>query len=90
MVKTKRIKCDDIAKPDKDKTIEVIENTKKYNNNDSKTCFWLYVSGLNGNPGEQDRNKDDLREILGCLRTIRPEVYDSIIIEAGKIINHRQ
>jgi len=78
----KKIGCGEIKKPTMSKTIDIIRDTGMYNDDDARTCFWLWVEGLNGDPNK----KTDLVSVLKIMKEKRPDAHEVILKNASLII----
>jgi len=66
----------------KEKVIEVIKATERYDDDDARTCFWMFVEGLNGD----HHKKSDVISVLNVMKDQRPAAHDRILSNASKVI----
>lgn len=64
-----------------DKVIQVINATERYDDNDARTCFWMFVEGLNGD----ENKKSDVIKVLGAMKNQRPVAHERILANASRI-----
>lgn len=64
--------------------IKIIKD-KKFDDNDIRTCFWVYMDSQNGDKSE--KKKKEVVQILETIKTHRPKAHEILLNNALKVVS---